>query len=131
MTPRNCILIDDDRDDQEIFVAAVQDVNPQVKVSVNDNAERMLNELRETANLPDLIFLDINMPKMDGFEFMLNMQRDIRLRKVRVVFYTTTNRPEQIEKANALGATGFITKTNSYAELCDALQKYLAPTTPK
>jgi CheY-like chemotaxis protein len=131
MTPRNCILIDDDRDDQEVFVAAVQDVNPEVKVNVNDNAERMLTELKEAPTLPDLIFLDINMPKMDGFEFMMNMQRDIRLRKVRVVFYTTTNRPEQIEKANALGAIGFITKTNSYGELCEALQKYLAPTTPR
>jgi CheY-like chemotaxis protein len=130
MTIRNCILIDDDRDDQEIFMTAVQDVNPQVEVSVNDNAEMMLHQLKQASALPDLIFLDINMPKMDGFEFMLNMQRDIRLKKVRVVFYTTTSRPEQIEKANALGATGFITKTNSYGELCDALQKYLAPSTP-
>jgi CheY-like chemotaxis protein len=124
-TSKSCILIDDDLDDQEVFLSAVHDVAADVNARAETDAGKMFSELQQTAQLPDLIFVDINMPKMDGFEFMILMQRHIRLRSVPIVFYSTTSVDEQIQKAFALGAKGFITKTNSYKELCEIIKKYL------
>ena len=125
MSGKSCILIDDDLDDQKVFLSAVHDVDAEVNARAETDARKMLTELEGTSKLPDLIFLDINMPKMDGFEFMILMQRNMRLKNVPVVFYSTTNVEEQMQKAFALGAKGFITKTNSYKELCEVIKTYL------
>lgn len=120
-----CYLIDDDYEDQEIFVTAVNEVNPAFYCAVKSDAESALLELKESAQLADIIFLDINMPKMDGFEFIIHLKRDSRLKSIPVIFYSTTRDEDQISKATKLGASGFITKTASYKELIKTLKWFL------
>lgn len=120
-----CLLVDDDSDDQEIFVAAATEVNPTTICQVASDAEDALKLLNATSELPDLIFLDINMPKMDGFEVLVHLKRDQRLRSIPVIFYSTTNDESQVAKATKLGASGFVTKTNHYDSLCKILRHFL------
>lgn len=124
-TNPTCLLIDDDSDDQEIFVAAAAEVNSATTCQVISDAREALQLLRRTSDLPDLIFLDINMPKMDGFEFLVEFKKDQRLQYIPVIFYSTTKDESQIAKATRLGASGFITKTNHYDSLCKILRRFL------
>lgn len=124
-TNQTCLLIDDDSDDQEIFVTAAAEVNSATTCQVISDANDALQFLRRTSDLPDLIFLDINMPKMDGFEFLVELKRVQRLQSIPVIFYSTTKDESQIVKATRLGASGFITKTNDYNSLCKILQHFL------
>jgi CheY-like chemotaxis protein len=123
--PKYCFLIDDDQDEQEIFLEAANEVNPNLVCKVDCDAENALLTLKQSAQLPDIIFLDINMPKMNGFEFLVHLKRDDRLKYIPVIFYSTTKDENQIERATTLGANGFITKNNSYDELCRVLKIFL------
>jgi CheY-like chemotaxis protein len=120
-----CLLIDDDSDDQQIFLGAVHEVSPTTRCSVISDAETALEILKDSVVLPDIIFLDINMPRMDGFEMIIQLKRDPRLAKIPVIFYSTTSDERQIAQATKLGATGFVTKTPDYSTLCKILAHFL------
>lgn len=107
---RSCLLIDDDTDDQEIFLAAARQIEPHLVCMIEDDPEHALETLQASHELPDLILLDVNMPKMNGFEFLINLKLDQRLKHIRVIFCSTTSEKSQIGKAASLGAAGFITK---------------------
>jgi CheY-like chemotaxis protein len=124
-TNRTCLLIDDDSDDQEIFVTAVADVSAATTCQVIADAKDALKFLARTSDLPDFSFLDINMPKMDGFEFFVELKKVQRLQRIPVIFYSTTKDEGQIVKATKLGASGFVTKTNDYNSLCKILKHIL------
>lgn len=100
-------------------------VDPTTDCKVISDAEDALNFLRGSHNLPDLIFLDINMPKMDGFEFLVHLKRDQRLKTIPVIFYSTTKEESQIAKATKLSASAFVSKTNSFNSLCEVLHHFL------
>lgn len=89
-TKPTCLLIDDDSDDQEIFVSAAAEVNSGTACQVISDAQDALSFLKQTTDLPDLIFLDINMPKMNGFEFLVELKKEKRLQGIPVIFYSTT-----------------------------------------
>lgn len=124
--PKTCLLIDDDLEDQEIFLLAAAEVSSTTNFQVISDAEEALNLLKKSSDLPDLIFLDINMPKMDGFEFLVHLNRDHKLSSIPVIFYSTTTDEKQISKATKLGASGFVSKTNSYNALCNILKNVLS-----
>ena len=65
---KNCLLIDDDQDDQELFLMALERVDSQIKCSVANNGVEGLAALSDHFYTPTHIFLDINMPKMNGIE---------------------------------------------------------------
>ena len=120
-----CMLVDDDLDEQEIFLVAAQEVNPRIIWRYENDPKHALALLKQSPELPDLIFLDINMPKMDGFEFITRLKKDERLKPIPVIFYSTTKDERQVKKAATLGASGFVTKTNSYPDLCKVLRMFL------
>ena len=120
-----CVIIDDDAEDQELFLIAAQEVNPDVICKCERDAEQALALLKKSPETPDFIFLDINMPKMDGFEFIKLLKSDERLQKIPVIFYSTATEMEYAQKAKQLGASGFVTKTTNYADLCNLLRMFL------
>jgi CheY-like chemotaxis protein len=122
-TPKYCLLVDDDPDQQEIFLTAAQEVNPNLICKYEQDPEQAFELLRH--DTPDIIFLDVNMPKIDGFEFIIHLKCDDRLRSIPVIFYSTLSDEKQIERATTLGAHGFITKTNNYNHLCKLLSMFL------
>lgn len=122
--PKICLLVDDDPDDQEVFLTALNDVSTSALCLVAADGDRALELLHNEETIPDYIFLDLNMPRMDGFEFLTAMKKSSVLRNIPVIVYSTTSQHAQIEKAKRLGATEFFTKTYKYKELCALLQKY-------
>ena len=73
--------------------------------------------------LPDLILLDLNMPKKDGREALREIKSEQRLRSIPVVILTTSQSEKDIEETYASGASGFVTKPASFADLRDTVEK--------
>jgi CheY-like chemotaxis protein len=122
--PKICLLVDDDPDDQEVFLAALGDVSGSALCLIAPNGDTALALLNNKETIPDYIFLDLNMPRMDGFEFLTALKKNSVLRSIPVIVYSTTTLQTHIEKAKKLGAAEFFTKTYKYDELCSLLKKY-------
>ena len=110
MNPR-ILLIDDDDDDQFIFLAALEDVAPASHCHISNNALEAFQYLHAGAKTPDMLFLDLNMPLMNGFEFLLTLKSEPRFSAVQVIIYSTSDNPDDQYRAKELGALQFITKT--------------------
>ena len=112
-------LIDDDPDDQHVFAEALSEVDRSISLITASNALEALNMLKNgLPNLPDLIFLDLNMPKMNGKQFLKEIKSSSDFSKIPVVIYSTSSAKSDIEESFDLGAANFIVKPDNYAELC-------------
>lgn len=116
--------VDDDSEDIEIFCEAVRDIDPSIICLVAKSAEEALKILNSEIELPQFIFLDINMPKIDGKMCLKEIKKDHRLHKIPVIMYSTLSRSSDIEEYKTLNA-GFLVKQNSYYGLVAALKKVL------
>jgi CheY-like chemotaxis protein len=80
---------------------------------------------------PDIIFLDLNMPRMNGLEFLKAIKTHRSYKRIPVIIYTTSSNPEDIRKTKDLGATDFVTKPSDfdelYQKLITILNKHLIP----
>jgi CheY-like chemotaxis protein len=131
MPTKYILIVDDDPDDREILESALFDVgSPCVCRTARDgeHAFRILEEYNR--DLPDLIFLDLNMPRMGGIEFLRRLKAMSNYANVPVIVYTTSSLQLDIDVSFKYGAAHFITKPKTYKALCAALNdifKYILP----
>jgi len=118
-------LIDDDEDDQLFFSEALKLINPSLQYDSAANGKIALDKLTSIDRLPDLIFLDLNMPVMNGYEFLKQAMNNLHINKIPIGIFTTSNILSDIERAKELGAKFFFTKPNDFNVLCDKLEKIL------
>ena len=114
---KQVFLIDDDIDDQELFISALGNIDQNVDCQVACNGLEAMGKLTNMEVRPNLIFLDLNMPLMNGHEFLQKMKKDDSLKHIPVFVFTTSSNPRTIEEVIELGARKFITKPNSFSEL--------------
>ena len=117
-----CLLIDDDQDDQEIFSMALEDINSSIQCIMVSSGIAALEKLNAKKPLiPDYIFIDVNMPKMNGIECLREIQKLEHLKDAEVFMYSTSSDERMIEKSKALGAKDFIVKPPGLALLTEKL----------
>ena len=122
------MLVDDDEDDREIFVSVVERIAPSISCSIAINGQDALDQLDKSSGiLPDLIFLDLNMPLMDGKQFLKEIKKDMTLKNIPIIVLSTSSDKETIQVVKALGARDFITKPDKYTGWEEFLKTYLAP----
>src|SRR5687767_12303100 len=92
------LVVDDDREDLALFCEAAVGIDENTKFLIARDGREALNLLGQTAVLPNYIFLDINMPKMNGKEFLLHAKKDGRLKSIPIVMYSTTSQAREIEE---------------------------------
>jgi CheY-like chemotaxis protein len=114
------LYIDDDAEDVELFLEAMEEINPGVKCVAAANGKQGLS-LLDTL-LPDYIFLDINMPIMNGRETLRHLKSNDRWRNIPVCIVSTTRNPDEIDSFLQIGAKHFLVKPNTFEELCRALK---------
>lgn len=115
---KQVLLIDDDRDDAELFKEALWEVNSSIAFEHYDDSKAGLNVLLEKhSNLPDVIFLDINMPIISGWQCLSEFKKTDHLKHIPVIMFTTSSQDREREIAKELGADGFITKPSEYKAL--------------
>ena len=122
---QNILLIDDDEEDQEIFLAAVEEVSPATGCTCLSDATGALASLTAKDIRPDVIFLDLNMPVMNGRQFLQRIKQSTLLEDIPVVIFTTSSDPATIQQMKDMGAHDFITKPSSYDELVETLAPFI------
>jgi CheY-like chemotaxis protein len=127
---RKIFMVDDDADDQQLFSDTLFSIDPSITCITKDGGEQALQVLIATDDaLPDFIFVDLNMPAMNGFEFLEAVKHLPSLQHIPVIIYTTSSEPKQKEQAMKLGASGFLTKPSCMRELKNELQKLISTRT--
>jgi CheY-like chemotaxis protein len=120
---KSCLLIDDDHDDQFVFSLAIKALNKSILcTTVNDGFAALKKLEQDPLFRPDLIFLDLNLPGINGFDFLSRIKTNAALSHIPVVIYTTSSREEDIIKTKNLGAAGFITKPYHITDLTATLK---------
>lgn len=121
------LFVDDDADDRMLFKSAMDEVHPDCALATASNGIEALRMLSTDADgLPDVIFMDINMPQMNGRELLARIQESPDLRKVPVVVYSTSTSRSDQQQMEDLGAHSYLVKPVSYAQLCLDLKQKLA-----
>ena len=119
------LLIDDDEDDQELFLLAMKEIAASVECVTLDNARSALTQLENRALIADVIFLDLNMPAMTGQQFLSELNKREALSDIPVIILSTSANTETINQAKALGVKSFITKPSNFKELKNILHRIL------
>ncbi len=122
---KKIFLIDYDEDDQVFFKDAIRSIDPTLLCDIAINGQVAIDNLKISNALPDIIFLDLNMPIMNGFDFLTQIKKEDRLNKIPVGIFSTSNIISDKELSKGLGAIFFLTKPNDFQELCKKLQQIL------
>lgn len=125
MPYKNILLIDDDEDDQEIFITALQKAKLEVNCTALVSAHEALDMLTTKKVKPDIIFLDLNMPVMNGQQFLKEIKRNEVMRDIPVIVLSTSSQIATIEQVKALGAKDFFSKPNKFEDLIFMLNTIL------
>jgi len=117
-----CILIvDDDIEDIELFIEAAHEVDPSIKCLSAQNGVEGIHLIRSLEIKPDYVFVDLNMPKMNGKQFVAEIRKDASCNAIRLIIYTTSWLEKDCQETALLGANGFITKPTSQVRLCKVI----------
>lgn len=119
-------LVDDDADDRMLFQEAMSEVDPKAKLSVADGCDMLLKLSKIEHDKPDMIFLDLNMPGLNGFECLDEIKNKQHFGNVPVIIYSTTANPEQVKKTYNRGATLYMQKPSSYEGIKKLMNKILS-----
>ncbi len=128
MTVQTIFLIDDDQDDQFVFKDALRTVDAKIIIETAIDGIDALEKLSTSQKLPDLIFVDLNMPRMNGKKFLKEAKSRKQLKEIPVFIYSTSSSPEDRRETSELGAHSFIVKPNNYDELCSILSTVIEGT---
>ena len=127
---RTLLLIDDDVDDIFLFEEVLGSIDPTIKFISAENGNRALSLLRkELTELPNIIFLDLNMPGMDGKQCLVELKKDKALQHIPVIIYTTSALRNDAESTIRSGAVCLISKPSSFGALKEILTVIAANTT--
>ena len=118
---KNIWLAEDDLDDQEIFDDALKQILPNALLTMAANGEELLKKLNAAAEVPDILFLDINMPYQNGLSCLVEIRINRRFSKLPIVMFTGSQSPMDMEKAYDNGANLYYTKPASIKELMEGL----------
>jgi CheY-like chemotaxis protein len=118
--------VDDDLEDSEFFSDALRKIDPSITCLIAGSGMEALTLLQEQMPLPDYIFLDINMPGMDGKQCLKALKSTPRLEAIPVVMYSTSTNTREIRECYKLGAEDFLIKPHSYDKLVNDLLSIFA-----
>jgi CheY-like chemotaxis protein len=115
-------LIDDDSDDREIFALALEELFPSFTCVTAKNGVEALEKLMSGDVKPDYIFLDLNMPRMNGRQCLAEIKKESALGKIPVIIYSTSSESAHKEQMISMGASAFVTKPPVIPELIASLK---------
>jgi CheY-like chemotaxis protein len=119
-------IIDDDRDDQDYLIAALKEIDPNTEYFTAFNGQEGFRKLElGLIPIPSVIFLDLNMPRVNGRQFLMAMKKNPQFQDILTVVYSTSATQKDIEETKQLGASFYLEKQPDYSILKEELQKIL------
>ena len=123
----NIILADDDDDDILFFTDAFDNLKIKTKVKVFKDGIELMDYLnRKDSLMPDVLFLDLNMPKKSGLECLVEIKDNPKMSDIAIAIYSTSASEEDIEKTFVLGANIYIKKPSDFIKLQEVLSKVVS-----
>ena len=120
--PLHILLADDDEDDRLIFKDAINEVKVKTKITIVNDGVQLMEYLQETEDeLPQIVFLDLNMPRKGGIECLKEIRSDPRLKDLSIAIYSTSASEQDIEDTFIKGANIYIKKPNDFNTLVKVL----------
>jgi len=120
----NIILADDDEDDRLFFTDAFDELKIGTKVSTYNDGVYLMDYLNsKEAEVPDVLFLDLNMPRKSGIECLLEIKANDKFKEMAIAIYSTSASEEDIENTFVQGANIYIKKPNDFKKLKKVLSK--------
>ena len=116
MRPLSILLVDDDEIQRLKFKKVCENIQLKSTVIEAENGEKALAILDDEKTSFDLIISDLNMPVMNGFEFLVKLKRSLKLKNIPVVIMSTSNKNEDLKRCYKLGVCGYFTKPLEYLE---------------
>jgi CheY-like chemotaxis protein len=124
---KRIFLADDDVDDCLLFEDALREVAADTTLTTALDGMELMGILDKfVPPPPDMIFLDLNMPRKNGFECLNAIRTDQKLKAIPVIIFSTSAQPEFIERVYQSGANRYIRKPSSFTELRNAISEMLA-----
>jgi CheY-like chemotaxis protein len=120
------MIVDDDIDDIEIFIDGAHEVDQSIRCLKAQNGLEALKLLEIVSEKPDFIFLDLNMPKLNGKDFIREIKKNPELSGINIVVYSTGNIEEEKQEVLSLGAIDYISKPTSLTDLCDEIKRVIS-----
>lgn len=116
---------DDDQEDLEFFREIMDIIDDSVIVHTQNTGEQLLNLLNNPPPTPHLIFLDINMPGMNGFEILKLVRKIENHEQLPVVMFSTSDDEVAIQKSRELGANYYVKKSSVFDQLKKSIEHAL------
>lgn len=114
----NIFLADDDEDDQFMFREALTEIKLPTSLIIANDGEELMSLLRTSMNkLPDVLFLDLNMPRKNGFQCLREIKEDEKLIGLKTIVFSTTPDHGLIQRLYKNGADHYIKKPTDFNEL--------------
>ena len=123
---KTILIIDDDADEIYLFCHAVSEIDKTIQCVTARTGEEAFELLRKNLlRKPDYIFLDLNMPRMNGKQCLKLLKKDPEFSQIPVIIYSTSKLPEDYKETKASGAVHFLTKPNKLTDLEKAISYVL------
>lgn len=120
---KNIFLVEDDADDQDFFIEALNNIKNTSLFGIANNGKEALDKLMHSDFIPDIIFMDVNMPLMNGIECLRAIKRFPRTKHIPVIMLSTA--AEQPQLWQELGAKGYIKKPSDLTLLQTELNRVI------
>jgi len=119
-----CLLVTNDPTDQAIFARALRDVSPNTVCCIAANGIEAMEIMTSENMVPDFIFVELNMPHMDGIEFVRQVKATYPLGQIPVIVHSGTPEPEKLPSIKEAGASAIYFKEYDYGGVCNILYLY-------
>ena len=127
MQSKVIVIIDDDSEDQEVFIDAVKEIDDSILCLGFDSGEEAIKIMKaEAIEVPDLIFLDLNMPRFSGKQCLAEIKKLKKLCHTPVIIYSTSSDKKDEEETRKLGASFFLTKPSRFDDLRNSIKQMLS-----
>jgi len=121
------LLAEDDEDDRLFFKEALQEIKVKTIVDFVNDGSQLMNFLNNPGvRLPNVVFLDLNMPVKSGMECLIEIRKNAKLKDLAIAIYSTSSSDEDIENAFVNGANVYIKKPNDFSMLKSSLAKVIS-----
>lgn len=125
MVCKKILLVDDDIDNREIFIEAINSLNKNIICHAKADSKKSFGELKNDKVAPDFTFLDLNMPVLNGFEFFQQMRRIGHLKHLPVIFYSSFPQEAIASIYQKNHTAQYISKPYSYGDLVAILMRFI------
>lgn len=120
------LLADDDADDRALFTDVLRDLGLRPTVKTIEDGEALMDFLQKAEALPEVILLDLIMPKKDGLACLKAIKADARLNTLPIIIFSTSTDHTLVELTHQEGATLFARKPNGYTKMLKLISKLFA-----